>query len=145
MHNASSACDLCRAAPNTRFIFMHICYPYYEEMLSVAKHYANAYIDMCWSWIINPLAAKDFLKKYLVTAPTNKLLTFGGDYLYVEPVLGHAMMARHGIAQALSELVEEQWLSANDALALIEPIMNGNARRIFRLADKRNTLQEPVR
>jgi acyl carrier protein phosphodiesterase len=55
------------------------------------------------------------------------------------------MMARHGIAQALSELVEEQWLSANDALALIEPIMNGNARRIFRLADKRNTLQEPVR
>jgi uncharacterized protein len=144
MHNAASACDLCRAAPNTRFVFMHICYPYYEEMLSVAKHYANAYIDMCWSWIINPVAAKDFLKKYLVTAPANKLLTFGGDYLYVEPVLGHAMIARHGIAQALSELVEEQWLSASDALGLIEPIMNGNARRIFRLEEKQSALLQPA-
>jgi uncharacterized protein len=141
MHNAAAACDLCRTAPNTRFVFMHICYPYYEEMLSVAKHYANAYIDMCWSWIINPVAAKDFLKKYLVTAPTNKVLTFGGDYLYVEPILGHAKMARHGIALALSELVEEQWLSSSDALDLIDPLMHGNARRIFSLEEKRNTLQ----
>jgi hypothetical protein len=44
-------------------------------LLAVAKQYSNAYIDMCWSWIINPVAAKDFLKKYLVTVPANKLLT----------------------------------------------------------------------
>ena len=139
--NARSACDLCRAAPESRFVFMHICYPYYEELIAVAKHYANAYIDMCWSWIINPVAAKDFLKKYLVTAPANKILTFGGDYLYVEPVLGHAMIARQGIALALSELVEERWLSLEDAFELIDPIMHGNARRIFRLEEKRNLLQ----
>lgn len=141
MHNASSACDLCLADADARFIFMHICYPYYEEILSVAKQYTNAYIDMCWSWIINPVAAKDFLKKYLVTAPTDKLLTFGGDYLYVEPVLGHAMMARRGIALALSELVEEGWLTPNDAFELIDPIMHGNARKIFRLDEKRSVLQ----
>ena len=115
---------------------MHICYPYYEELLAVAKHYTNAYVDMCWSWIINPVAAKDFLKKYLVTAPANKILTFGGDYIYVEPVLGHAMIARQGIALALSELVEEGWLSLADAMELVDPIMHGNARRIFRLAEK---------
>ncbi|MCY2953916.1 MAG: amidohydrolase family protein, partial [Planctomycetota bacterium] len=49
-HNPGSAANLCRRAPDTRFVFMHICYPYYEELLAVAKHYANAYIDMCWSW-----------------------------------------------------------------------------------------------
>ena len=81
IHNAGSACDLCQAAPDARFVFMHICYPYYEELIAVAKQYTNAYVDMCWGWIINPLAAKDFLKKYLVTAPANKILTFGGDYL----------------------------------------------------------------
>jgi uncharacterized protein len=139
-HNASSACNLCRQAPDTRFVLMHICYPYYEELLAVAKQYTNAYIDMCWSWIINPLAAKDFLKKYLVTAPANKILTFGGDYLYVELVLGHAMLARQGIALALSELVEEGWLSLADALELIDPIMHGNARRIFRLEEKQRAL-----
>jgi predicted TIM-barrel fold metal-dependent hydrolase len=142
LHNPGSATDLCRQAPDTRFVFMHICYPYYEELLAVAKHYTNAYVDMCWSWIINPLAAKDFLKKFLVTAPANKLLTFGGDYIPVEPVLGHAVLARRGIALALSELVEEGWLTLSDAMDLIDPIMHNNARQIFHLAEKTRLLQD---
>lgn len=141
-HNAASACDLCRAAPEARFVFMHLNYPYYEELIAVAKQYTNAYVDMCWGWIINPVAAKDFLKKYLVTAPANKILTFGGDYLYVEQVLGHALVARQGIAMALSELVEEGWIRLGDALELVDPILHGNARQIFRLAEKEKILQK---
>lgn len=141
-HNASAACGLCQAVPNARFVLMHICYPYYEELIAVVKQYRNAYADMCWAWIINPVAAKDFLKKYLVTAPADKILTFGGDYLYVEQVLGHAAMARQGIALALSELVEEGWLKLRDAIELVEPIMNGNAKRIFRLDEKEKILRE---
>lgn len=140
INNAGSATDLCLHAPETRFVFMHICYPYYEEILSAAKHYTNAYIDMCWSWIINPIAAKDFLKKYLVTAPANKILTFGGDYIPVEPVIGHATIARQGIALALSELVEEGWMSLDDASGLIDPIMHENAKRIFNLTEKEKIL-----
>lgn len=142
VHNAGSAANLCRKAPNTQFVFMHICYPYYEELLAVAKNYANAYVDMCWSWIINPVAAKDFLKKFLVTAPANKILTFGGDYIPVEPVLGHATIARRGIALALSELVEDGWLTLADATALIDPIMHNNARQIFNLAEKTRVLEK---
>jgi predicted TIM-barrel fold metal-dependent hydrolase len=145
IHNAGSATDLCRRAPETRFVFMHICYPYYEELLAVAKQYTNAYIDMCWSWIINPVAAKDFLKKYLVTAPANKILTFGGDYIPVEPVLGHATIARRGIALALSELVDEGWVRLPDALGLVDLIMHGNARRIFNLPEKTRLLENVKR
>ena len=141
-NNPASATDLCRAAPQTNFVFMHIAYPYYEEMISVAKHYTNAYIDMCWAWIINPIAAKDFLKKYLVTAPANKVLTFGGDYIPVENVLGHAVIARRGIALALAELVEEGWISLDNALELTDPIMHGNARGIFRLKEKTKLLEK---
>jgi predicted TIM-barrel fold metal-dependent hydrolase len=119
---------------------MHIAYPYYEDLIAVAKHYTNAHLDMCWAWIINPVGAKDFLKKYLVTAPANKILTFGGDYIPVEPVLGHAMIARRGIALALSELVEEGWLKLSDATDLIDPIMHGNVRKIFNLAEKQKAL-----
>ena len=35
--NAGSAAELCRLSPDTKFVFMHICYPYYEEMLALAK------------------------------------------------------------------------------------------------------------
>jgi uncharacterized protein len=139
--NAGSAAELCRLSPETKFVFMHICYPYYEEMLALAKQYTNAHIDMCWSWIVNPLAAKDYLKKHIVTAPVNKLLPFGGDYTPVEPVLGHAIIARRGITQALAELVEEGWLTLSDALELVEPILRGNAHQLFRLDQKAEALE----
>ena len=139
--NPGSATDLCRLGPNHRFVFMHICYPYYEQLIAVAKHYTNAYVDMCWSWIINPFAAKDFLKKYLVTAPANKILTFGGDYGLVEQVVGHAAIARWGITLALTELVEERLLSLSDAIDLIDPIMHGNARQIFDLEKKTKAMR----
>jgi len=131
--NPAAICELCRQSPETRFVLFHICYPYYEEMLSIAKHYPNAYMDMCWSWIINPLAAKDFLKKYLVTAPANKICTFGGDYIPVELVPGHAAIARQGITQALSELVDEGWMTLKEALNLTDVLMHQNARTLYRL------------
>jgi predicted TIM-barrel fold metal-dependent hydrolase len=131
--NPAAVCELCRHSPDTRFVLFHICYPYYEEMLAIAKHYPNAYMDMCWSWIINPLAAKDFLKKFLVTAPANKIFTFGGDYIPVELVPGHAAIARQGIAQALCELVDEGWTSLDDAMILADLIMHKNARDLYKL------------
>jgi hypothetical protein len=97
---------------------------------------------MCWAWLINPVGAKDFLKKYLVTAPANKVLTFGGDYVIVEPVLGHATIARRGIGLAWSELVEEGWLSMENALELVDTIMHGNARQIFNLNQKTQLLKK---
>lgn len=139
--NPSDACNLCERSKDTRFIFFHIAYPYYEEMLAVAKQCANATLDMCWSWIINPIAAKDFLKKFIVTVPSNKILTFGGDYTPVEPVLGHSVIARNGIAMALSELVDENYISKEEALALIEPLLNGNARELFNLNEKQKLLK----
>jgi len=143
-HNAGSATQLCIDSPETRFVFMHINYPNYEELIAAAKNHPNCYVDMCWAWIINPVAAKDFLKKYLVTAPANKVLTFGGDYIPVEPVLGHSIMARRGISLALTELVQEGWMSTDDALNLVDPIMRGNARRIFALDKKEKALRNKL-
>jgi hypothetical protein len=71
------------------------------------------------------------VKEYLVTAPCNKLLAFGGDYFSVENVIGHARIARQGLAQALEELVSERWLTEDEALDLVEPLMRGNAEALF--------------
>ena len=130
--NPSDCASLCKKSPNTKFIFYHLCYPHYEEMLSLAKSYSNAYIDMCWSWSINPLAAKDFLKKFILTAPNNKIFTFGGDDIIVENLIGHAAIARKGITQALSELVSDYWIVLNDALDLVDDLMYKNAERLFK-------------
>ena len=129
--NPSDCAALCRKSPDTKFIFFHLGYPHYEEMLSLAKSYSNAYIDMCWSWSLNPLAAKDLLKKFILMVPNNKIFTFGGDEKIVENVIGHAYTARKGIARALTELVAEKWITISDALDLTDHLMHKNAQRIF--------------
>ena len=114
-----------------KFVLMHIGYPYQDEFIALAKHYHNAYIDMCWAWIINPVAGVRFLKEFLLGAPANKIFTFGGDYITVETIYGHSRIARLGIAQALSELVEEGWIALEETRSLIERIMRGNAQDVF--------------
>ena len=134
--NVGQAADLCLSSPQTRFMFMHTAYPYGHELIAVAKQFTNAHLQTCWAWIIDPIGTKDFLKRYIVTAPANKIHTFGGDYLVVENVVGHARIARNGVYATLAELVEEGYLERKDALELVDPLLKGNARRIFNLEEK---------
>jgi predicted TIM-barrel fold metal-dependent hydrolase len=138
--NTGAASDLCRHKPEATFVFFHIAYPYYEQLLAVSKQYTNAVLDMCWAWIINPVASVDFLKKFIVTCPNNKVLTLGGDYIPVEPVLGHTIIARQGVTQSLYELVDQQWLSLDEALNLTDDLMHQNARKIFDIPGKEKYL-----
>jgi len=120
---------------------LEICQDFRRPVSTSGKQYANATLDMCWSWIINPVAAKDFLKKFIVTVPSNKNLTFGGDYKPIECVLGHSIIACNGIALALAELVEENYISLTEALALVDQLLNGNPREILRLEEKQKLLK----
>lgn len=133
MFNPSDCANLCRLSPDTKFIFFHISYPYYEPMISLTKHYSNAIIDMCWSWTCNPIASIDFLKKYIVTSPINKIMVFGGDDLYIENLIGHAKIARKGISKALSELVDDKWITENDVYEIADTIMWKNAKEIYEI------------
>ncbi len=139
--NPGDVSALLKRAPDTTFVLMHIGYPFQEQMIALAKHYHNAVIDMCWAWIINPVASARFLGDFIATAPANKLLTFGGDYAPVEPVVGHAMLARQGLTHALQQSVADGHLSTQDAVVLVEPLMRGNAHRIFRIGEKQKILR----
>lgn len=133
--------NLLIAYPKAKFALFHIGYPYQEEMLAIAKHFSNVYLDMCWSWILDHLAARRFLKQFLTTVPASKLFAFGGDYPNAEPVYGHLRMARDGIARVLSELVEEEWFTADEAIAVAQRILHDNAAVVFKVDAKMAALR----
>ena len=119
--------------PNIRFVLMHITYPLQNELLAMAKHFSNVYVDMCWSWIIDPITSTEFLSKFLVTVPHNKIFTFGGDFIPVELIPGHAQMAREGIARSIDQLLRDDYIQRNEVQALLAKLMNGNASKFFDL------------
>ena len=135
--HASDCAYLCMEHPDVNFIFMHMFYPHQHEALATAKQYPNAYIDMCWSWMLNPEAAVRFLKEAIMSIPLHKLLIFGGDVSFIELLPGHVNIARQGIAQALSELLAESWIEKASLESLAEQLFYKNALRLFPLINNK--------
>jgi predicted TIM-barrel fold metal-dependent hydrolase len=125
--------------PDARFDLFHIGYPYQEEVLALAKHFRNVHVDMCWAWIIDWHASIRFFKQYLTAVPANKLFAFGGDYVIAEPAYGHLKLARRGIARALTELVEDDYFTKQQAIQVASMVLRENAIENFRIDKKRLT------
>lgn len=128
-----AATTLAQRYADARFVFMHMAWPYQEGMVAVAKHYPNAYVDLCWNWILAPEATRAFIASFLTSAPSNKLLCFGGDFLVAENIVGHAALARDGLRGALEDLVDSGWLNVDEACELVPALMCGNAEILFGL------------
>lgn len=130
-HHVEDAATLAYARPRNRFVLMHMGWPYQEHLLAAAKHLPNVVVDLCWAWILAPWSTTDFVCRFLTTAPSSKLLCFGGDYMTVESIVGHAELARRGLQAALEKLIDADWLSADRASATALGLMRGNAEQVF--------------
>lgn len=122
---------LFKAHPRTRFVLMHTGYPYGGEIIALAKHYPNVFIDLCWAWTIDPLATVEFVRRVIHAVPINKLFAFGGDTTFPHGTLGYAAQARAGIAAALGAEIAAGFLEERGALAIAGRIMNENQRQFF--------------
>jgi len=129
--NQGDLCRLYEDFPDARFVIFHIGYPYHHEVVAIAKHYHNVFVDMCWAWLLDPAESIQFLRSFITAVPHNKLFAFGGDYFVVEPVAGHAHLARLGITRSIVSLIEDGLIAVEEAPPLIDAIMRGNALATF--------------
>ena len=114
-----------------KFSVFHGSWPYSEELGALAKNYPNVYIDMCWMHIISPYKSRTALSEWLDEVPANKIMGFGGDYLFVEGSYGHSVIARNNIARVLSEKVDEGIYSMDRAKKYAKWILHDNAESLF--------------
>ncbi|MCK6496980.1 amidohydrolase family protein [bacterium] len=133
----SNLCDLLVKYPKARFVLMHIGYPYNDEMVSLAKHFPNVTVDLCWAWEIDPYSTKDFLRRMLHAAPVNRLFAFGGDTRHPTCAYAYSIQARIWLNRTLNEEVREGYLTEKQAIQVAQAWMCGNQREYFRLGQKR--------
>jgi len=123
--------------PKTRFDLYHIGYPFQHKMTVLAKNFQNVRVDFCWAWIIAPTPARAALHEYLEAIPYTEIHGFGGDYIMVEPVVGHLRAAQRNIAKVLTEKVEEKWFTEDEAVTVANALFRDNALEFFRIEEKR--------
>lgn len=133
-------CPLLAKYLDARFVLMHIAYPYSHELLALAKHYPNVYVDLCWAWSIDPYSAGDFVRRYIHAAPANKLFIFGGDTFWPMGAVAYAYQARQWLTRALEAEVQERLLTETQAIGLAQRFLRENQYLCFHVAEKKAQL-----
>ena len=138
-------CTLLIRYPEARFVLMHAGYPYTDETLAVAKHFPNVYVDMCWAWSIDPLAARDFVRRLIHTVPTNKLFAFGGDTLWPNAAVAYARQTREWLTRALQAEIDDGHLTEREAITLASRFMHLNQKDCFDLDGTRAAIHAAMK
>jgi uncharacterized protein len=137
---SGNLCPLLAKYLDARFVLMHIAYPYSDELIALAKHYPNVYVDLCWAWSIDPYSTSDFVRRYIHAVPANKLFVFGGDTFWPTAAIAYAHQARHWLTRTLQAEVDEGLLREASAIALARRFMVENQYACFRVAEKKARL-----
>ena len=137
---AGNMCALFSRYLDAKFVLMHIAYPYNDELVALAKHYQNIYVDFCWAWSIDPYSSRDFLRRCIHAVPSNKLFAFGGDTGWPTSAMAYAIQARREIQRALEAEIDEGYLSEKQAMAFASRFMNTNQYECFDIHGTRENI-----
>lgn len=116
-----------------RFVLMHIAYPYGNELVAIAKHFPNVWVDLCWAWSLDPYSTGDFLRRFLHAAPCNKLFAFGGDVRWPTMTIAFAAQARDWLRRTLESEVADGDLTEAEAISVAARLMRDNQYACFDL------------
>jgi predicted TIM-barrel fold metal-dependent hydrolase len=138
----SHLCPLLKAYPRARFVLMHAGYPYGPELITLAKHYPNAYADLCWAWAMNPRTTCEFVRHFIHAVPANKLFAFGGDTPWPHLSVAYATQAREWLTRALQAEIDDGHLTEFEAIRLATRFMRENQYAVFDLEGTRAALRD---
>jgi hypothetical protein len=142
--HAGNLWSLLARYPKARFVLMHIAYPYDRELVAIAKHYPNVWVDLCWAWSIDPFSAADFVRRFVHAVPVSKLFAFGGDGAWPTSVVGYAAQARAWLTRALEAEVATGDLTDRAAIAVADRLMHENQHACFDLEGRRETIRRVI-
>jgi predicted TIM-barrel fold metal-dependent hydrolase len=126
------AAGLVERHPRTRFLLMHLAYPWSRDLLGMAFVYRNIWLDLTWSLLLSPSHFKLALHEAIEVLPDESRLMIGGDNWHVEETYGTLKLARQLIGDVLEEKVSAGYFRLADAQRLAARILRENALCFFR-------------
>ncbi len=126
-----NAAGLIDRHPKTRFLLMHLAFPWSRDLLGLAFVYRNIWIDLTWSALLSPTYFKQTLHEAIEVLPDESRMMIGGDNWHVEETYGAIATMRRLIGEVLQEKVDDGYFKADDARRLARKILSENAARFF--------------
>jgi len=131
--HAEGLTRLIETHPKAVFVILHGSIPFIDEAILLAAYFPNVYINMAWMHIINRKKTIDAIHSYLEMLPLNKIMAFGGDYMYAENISGHLQITFENLARALSKEMRENNLTEQECIEIARLWLYDNPKRVFNL------------
>jgi len=116
---------------NVQFDLLHAGWPWWTESIALAKKFPNVTIDLAWVHSLSPRSAVQCILDALGSVPANKILGFGGNAEHPDMIYGQLEIARQNIARALALVVDQNIITALQAVDFAKLILYDNPKRIF--------------
>ena len=140
--NAAQLADLFLLHRDVRFDLFHANWPYGAEVLYLVKNFPNVRLNFCWANVIDPLYCQNLYKQAVSAVPHSKIHAYGSDYGgygyypgggYPDRAWAHAQITRDNIAIALSDLVEIDYITIDEAQVIAQAWLYDNPKTFYRL------------
>jgi len=140
--NASNLIPMIDSHRNVKFDLLHANWPYGGDILFLAKNFPNVSINFCWTQMIDPHYAQQLMKQAICSIPLSKVHAFGSDHG------GHAILppggrpdrawaaaeiARENVSWSLTDLLEKQYVSFNQAINIMDAWFFHNPNDFYNL------------
>lgn len=127
------AAGLVERHPRTRFLLMHLAYPWSRDLLGMAFVYRNLWLDLTWSLLLSPSHFKLALHEAIEILPDESRMMIGGDNWHAEETYATMRLARQLMGDVLEEKIRAGYFREGDAMRLARKILSDNARQFFKL------------
>lgn len=124
---------LIRSHRDARFDISHSGFPYFTEAAVLAKTCANVFLNLSWMHIYSPEGCVRALREWLRMVPSNKIIGFGDDLYWVDTILGHLVMARQNVAEALAGMIDDGLIGEGDAVSIGRALFHDNPASLYGL------------
>lgn len=119
--------------PRVTFDLFHGGYPWTRESAALAHQHPNVRLNLTWLPQLTSAATVGIVKEWLQVVPRARRISWGGDCQSIEESYGTLLAFRWAASQAVGELVDEGYLSLEEAMDVIEDLQAGGGREIYGL------------
>ena len=119
--------------PQAKFNLLHASFPYSGVLCAISKIFPNVSINASWLETLSPESYKQFMKDWLTSIPTNKIIAYGADQFNPVLVPAVAHRARNLLAEVLTDLVTEGKMTEGEAVFAADCLLRKNATELWKL------------
>lgn len=116
-----------------KVVLLHAGNPWIRNAAHMAYNFPNVYLDMGWVFPWTALAHNLILEEVMSIAPLSKIFYGAGCHTGPEPAYIGAMVIKQTLTSALSNLIEDKYLTRRQAEEVAHQILHSNAERLYNI------------